>query len=49
MRIRFWINYEKTLSLLLNCTNTFYVSPTDKKALREDMNPLERNHLRYLF
>jgi len=33
--------------MLLKCTNHYYVSESDKKALI-DYNPLERNHLRYL-
>ncbi len=45
---RFWSSYNHTIGLLLGCTNQYYVSDTDKKHLREDTNPLERSHLRYL-
>jgi hypothetical protein len=34
--------------MLLKCTNSYYVNPTDKKTLVEESSPMERNHLRYL-
>jgi hypothetical protein len=38
----------RTIKILMDCTNSYYVSPSDKKNLAEDNNPLERSHLRYL-
>lgn len=32
----------------MQCTNTYYVNDSDKKGLVQDLNPLERGHLRYL-
>lgn len=45
---RYWKEYERTLGILLKCTNSYYVNPSDKKALVDEEAPLERNHLRYL-
>ena len=45
---RYWSHYEKTIKKLLACTNTYYVNDSDKKGLVQDLNPLERGHLRYL-
>eukprot|EP00347_Sterkiella_histriomuscorum_P012748 403367374 len=45
---KYWTDYERNLNILLNCTNVFYVHNTDKKSLKEECSPLERNHLRYL-
>jgi len=45
---KYWSHYKYTLSILLKCTNNYYVNPSEKKGLVEKMSPLERNHMRYL-
>jgi hypothetical protein len=45
---RYWSDYDKTVAKILACTNSYYVTKGDKKALKEEKSPLERNHLRYL-
>lgn len=45
----FWDEYVSMLSQLLNCRNSYLVSESDKKELKNDITtPLERGHLTYL-
>jgi len=43
----FWLHYSRTIKLLLECENRYYVSKTDKKELPLQA-PLERIHMEYL-
>lgn len=43
----FWNHYKRTIKLLLECDNKYYVSPTDKRELLKEA-PLERVHMNYL-
>jgi hypothetical protein len=45
---KFWKDYDRSIGLLLDSTNNYYVNKSDKLSLVKEMSPLERNHLRYL-